>query len=248
MGCRRLGTGASRRRWPRQVLRANRAEAWAFRVAQGEGVEPGRAAARRPEAATRVWAPYPGRSSSCRRRGRRRRGGYLGFAEERARRSHPDRLRGSDRERREVPLPKLRRAHEVGRDRDEDLLLVVLLRARREAACSGSGCSGGRGCPVKLSASRPWIRPPRSVVSPSRSRRMPVTFRVRNVGTLMGFCPVPTFRSSPIGLNSAAISRVMSPLALTLGVISRLTPTLRYWKDVAGANGRRAGLRGGEGA
>jgi hypothetical protein len=64
----------------------------------------------------------------------------------------------------------------------------------------------------------------------SRSRSVPLTLRVRKVG------PRADAPASPSRLNSAAISSTMSPLGVTLGVSSRLTPTFRYWNDVAGAN------------
>ena len=89
--------------------------------------------------------------------------------------------------------------------------------------------------------------PPMSPVSPSRSRITLVTLRVRNVGTTSGFSPPLTARSSPRRLNSATTSRVMSPLALTSGVITRFTPTLRYWKLVAGAKVLHAARGRGEG-
>ena len=71
------------------------------------------------------------------------------------------------------------------------------------------------------------------LVSPSRRRMVPVTLRVRNVGSLP---LLPTSAESPSRLNSAVNSSVMSPAALTLGVTFRVTPTFRYWKEVAGAN------------
>ena len=64
--------------------------------------------------------------------------------------------------------------------------------------------------PAKLSVSAPCSSPLRRVVSPSWSRSVPVILRVRKVGTLSGFAPVPTLRSAPIVLNSASISREMS--------------------------------------
>ena len=88
--------------------------------------------------------------------------------------------------------------------------------------------------PVKLEASLPCSRPPMSPVSPSRRRSVPVTLRVRNVGTLTGLSALPTLRSEPSRLNSAVSSIVMSPLAATRGVSVRFTPTFRYEKLVAG--------------
>ena len=86
--------------------------------------------------------------------------------------------------------------------------------------------------PVKESCSLSWRRPPMRLVSPSRTRSVPLTFRVRNVGSS---CP-PSAEGAPGRLNSAFSSSVMSPEAATRGVMSRLTPTLRYWKEVAGEN------------
>ena len=88
--------------------------------------------------------------------------------------------------------------------------------------------------PAKLVVSALWSRPPINPVSPSRRRRTPVTLRVEKVGTLMGFCSLPTLLVGPRMLNSAAISSVMSPLAETRGVRLRFTPTVLYWKLVAG--------------
>ncbi len=88
--------------------------------------------------------------------------------------------------------------------------------------------------PANELASRPCRRPPMRPVSPSRRRRTPVTLRVKKVGTLIGLLSLPTLRSSPSRLNSAASSRVTSPLAATRGVRLRFTPTFLYVKLVAG--------------
>ena len=79
--------------------------------------------------------------------------------------------------------------------------------------------------PAKLLVSLLWSRPPMSPVSPSRKRSVPVTVRVRNVGTSVLLDSLPTFRSPPSRLNSAAISNWMSPVADTRGVSLRFTPT-----------------------
>jgi hypothetical protein len=99
----------------------------------------------------------------------------------------------------------------------------VLLREVRILFRMGMLCTPR--IPAKVSVSMPCRRPPRRVVSPSWRRSVPVTLRVRNVGTLSGFAPVPTLRSAPMELNSASISSVMSPFGFTRGVISRFTPT-----------------------
>src|SRR5262249_34936979 len=65
------------------------------------------------------------------------------------------------------------------------------------------------------------------------TRSVPLTLRVRNVGS----SPLdPIVVVLPRRLNSAFISSVMSPDAATRGVMSRFTPTFRYWNEVAGEN------------
>jgi len=115
------------------------------------------------------------------------------------------------------------------------MVAVAVCGSGLALAQSKAGCEGGKAStPVKVEASLPCSRPPIRPVSPSRRRSVPVTLRVRNVGTLTGLSALPTLRSEPSRLNSAVSSIVMSPLAATRGVSVRFTPTLRYWKLVAG--------------
>ena len=86
------------------------------------------------------------------------------------------------------------------------------------------------GKPTTVVRSSSLMRPARMFVSPSRSRIMLVTVRLRNVGLF--------WKSAPSDEISSFRASVTSPSWCTRGVMSMFTPTSLYSNEVTGCWGR----------